>query len=90
MPRNAVSPSSPPTWEKQAKRVWREIAAAPSARAVLVLDSKLHAFPLTVEVGEMMADLPDQTVGVFDARYGYAEFLADVLFTVKCNYRIKP
>lgn len=72
-------------WTRQSKRVWREIGAASAPMAVLILDSKVRAFPLTVDVGEMMADLPDQTVGVFDARYGYAAFLDDVLFTVKLS-----
>jgi hypothetical protein len=84
-----VSPKESETgWTRQSKRVWREIGASPSPMAVLVLDSKVRAFPLTVDVGEMMADLPDQTVGVFDARYGYAAFLDDVLFTVRRLERV--
>lgn len=75
-------------WARQAKRVWREIAAAAAPMAVMVVDSKVCAFPLTVEVGEMMVDLPDQTVGVFDARYGYTAFLDDVLCTVQRLERV--
>ncbi len=76
------------TWKRQAKRVWRTISESPTARAVLILDSKIRDFPFTVEVGEMMADFPDQTVGVFDARHGYVAFLEDVLFTVKRLERV--